>query len=132
MLTGTCHCGATGWQFEDDPSTVTACNCSLCRRFAALWAYGVAQQTVRFQGDTKDYERTDHGQLTFFHCPTCSATLGWFAVAPTAKGVRQAAVNLRMIDDPTPILSFPVRHFEGLHTFKSLGHDARTVKDMWF
>lgn len=132
MLTGTCHCGSTGWEFGGDLSIVASCNCSLCRRYATLWAYGVSKKTVRFHGDTKSYVRADHGRLTLFHCQICSSTLGWFAIEPNEEGVRRAAVNLRMIDDPTPILPLSVRHFDGLETFTSLGHDHRTVKDMWF
>ncbi|MDE2462228.1 MAG: GFA family protein, partial [Alphaproteobacteria bacterium] len=36
MLTGTCHCGAAHWTFEGDPGAITACNCTLCRRYGAL------------------------------------------------------------------------------------------------
>ncbi|MEO1537169.1 MAG: GFA family protein [Pseudomonadota bacterium] len=132
MLDGTCHCGATGWRFSDNPATVTACNCSLCRRFATFWAYGVAEQSVHFFGLTKTYERRDHDHLTFHICATCGNMLGWVARAANAEGSKGAAVNLRLIEDPAPILDLPVRHFEGLESFSSLGHDTRTVKDMWF
>ena len=36
MLTGTCHFGDTGWTFDGMPESVTACNCTLCRRYGAL------------------------------------------------------------------------------------------------
>jgi hypothetical protein len=39
MLTGTCHCGAAHWTLEGDPGSITACNCTLCLRYGALWAY---------------------------------------------------------------------------------------------
>ena len=27
------HCGVLHWSFEGDPGSVTACNCTLCRRY---------------------------------------------------------------------------------------------------
>ena len=38
-LTGTCHCGAVRIRVRQAPRTVTSCNCSICRRYGALWAY---------------------------------------------------------------------------------------------
>jgi hypothetical protein len=36
---GTCHCGAVRIHVRQAPRTVTSCNCSICRRYGALWAY---------------------------------------------------------------------------------------------
>jgi len=38
-LTATCHCGAVRIHVLRAPRTVTSCNCSICRRYGALWAY---------------------------------------------------------------------------------------------
>jgi hypothetical protein len=38
-LTATCHCGAVRIHLKRAPRTATSCNCSLCRRYGALWAY---------------------------------------------------------------------------------------------
>ena len=38
MLMGTCHCGSAQWTLEGDAGVITACNCTLCRRYGALWA----------------------------------------------------------------------------------------------
>ena len=38
-MKGTCHCGAIEWQLDYDPGPITACNCTVCRRYGALWAY---------------------------------------------------------------------------------------------
>src|SRR6516164_3515620 len=37
--TATCHCGAVRILVRQLPRTVTRCNCSICRRYGALWAY---------------------------------------------------------------------------------------------
>lgn len=39
MLTATCHCGAVRVSVPRRPRSVTDCNCSICRRYGALWAY---------------------------------------------------------------------------------------------
>ena len=38
-LEGSCHCGGAGWTLEGDPGSITICNCTLSRRYGALWAY---------------------------------------------------------------------------------------------
>lgn len=36
-FTGSCHCGAIAYRFDEDPPTeATQCNCSICRRRAPL------------------------------------------------------------------------------------------------
>ena len=51
MLTGTCHCGACRWTLAAPPASVTACSCTICRRFGALWAYGFLGKDVTVSGD---------------------------------------------------------------------------------
>jgi hypothetical protein len=34
-----CHCGAVRIILEPAPTRVRDCNCSICRRYGALWAY---------------------------------------------------------------------------------------------
>ena len=39
MLTASCHCGAIRLEVSRTPRMLTDCNCSICRRYGALWAY---------------------------------------------------------------------------------------------
>lgn len=50
MIAGTCHCGAVRIEIPRRPRTLTDCNCSICRRYGALWAYDKAS-TVRVIAD---------------------------------------------------------------------------------
>ncbi|TJW15142.1 MAG: GFA family protein, partial [Mesorhizobium sp.] len=50
MLKGTCHCGAAHWTLEGDPGSITACNCTLCRRYGTLWAYDYVDERIRIAG----------------------------------------------------------------------------------
>ena len=39
MVRAACHCGAVRITLEPGPTWVLDCNCSICRRYGALWAY---------------------------------------------------------------------------------------------
>lgn len=131
MLKGTCHCGAAGWTFEDMPKSATACNCTICRRYGVLWAYGFAGHGVETSGPTTSYLRADGGDITFHFCATCGCVTHYAATAPGEDGRVLTAVNLRMAD-PDPIFDLPVEHFDGHIRFARSPDDDRTVRDMWF
>ena len=54
-MKGSCHCGAVHWHFEGVPESATACNCSVCRRYGALWVYGFFGEQIDISGDTQTY-----------------------------------------------------------------------------
>lgn len=56
-LSGSCHCGTVRWQYKGNDKSVTACNCTLCRRYGALWIYGHKPDDTEVEGDTLHYER---------------------------------------------------------------------------
>jgi hypothetical protein len=60
MLMGTCHCGSAQWTLEGDPGAITACNCTLCCRYGALWAYDEDDERGRttISGATRPMELT--------------------------------------------------------------------------
>ena len=130
MLEGSCHCGAARWQLDGVPASATACNCTACRRFGALWAYGHEGETIRFEGDTTAYVRGD-SLLGFNFCPACGSVMHWLSLQPDAQGRRRGAVNLRMTE-PAAIADEPIDHFDGLDTWEDLPADGRCVKDLWF
>lgn len=131
MLVGTCHCGKTGWQMDQLPETVTACNCTICRRYGVLWAYGHLGRDIHVSGSTRPYTRADSGDIAFHFCPDCGCVSHYVAVDPDGDGPSWTAVNTRMAD-PAPIWDLPVRHFDGHGQFAALPGDGRCVRDMWF
>lgn len=72
MIEASCHCGAVRLEIAEPPVTVTDCNCSLCRRLGALWAYYTTDQ-VRVIGPTVGYVQGDR-TLKTHHCTTCGCT----------------------------------------------------------
>jgi len=133
MLTGTCHCGAVKWELEGDPGPATACNCTLCRRYGALWAYDYENERIRFSGPSTAYSRAGSAEpeLEIRFCPTCGCVVCWRGLRLTQDGRRRIAVNLRLAP-PEEVAALPIDHFDGLDTFEDLPRDGRCVRDMWF
>ena len=131
MLSGACHCGEVRWTLDTSPLSVTACNCTICRRYGALWAYGYIGRDIRTTGQASTYRRRDSGDICFYFCALCGCMTHHVAGSADENGRKPAAVNVRM-SDPAPISGIPIRHFEGHDSFTELPGDGRTVKDMWF
>lgn len=133
MLEGSCHCGETRWTFEGDPGSITACNCTLCRRYGALWAYDYEGGRIRVIGQTKTYARAgkQDAALEIHFCPSCACVLCWRGLGLEEDGRRRMAVNLRLAP-PKAVADLPIDHFDGLDTFDDLPPDGRCVRDLWF
>lgn len=131
MLTGSCHCGNVHWSFDGDPGSVTACNCTVCRRYGTLWAYDWQDERIKISGETHAYLRGDR-EIGFHFCPECGCIAYWRGVAPHPDGRRRIAVNMRLADDPQEVAALPVDHFDGLDSWKDLPADGRCVRDLWF
>ena len=133
MLTGTCHCGSIGWTFEGMPESVTACNCTLCRRYGVLWIYDYEGERIKISGPSSVYTRTDSSNpaLESHFCGRCGCVLSWRGLKLDSGGRRRIAVNLRLTE-PGPVAHLPIDHFDGLDTFDDLPRDSRCVSDMWF
>jgi hypothetical protein len=125
---GACHCGAARWMLAGDPGSVTACNCTLCRRYGALWAYDYEGERITTEGETRVYVR---GRTTEFHfCPNCGCIVWWRARELDEEGRRRLAVNLRMAE-PEAIADLQIDHFDGLESFEDLPPSGKLVRDLW-
>ena len=133
MLTGSCHCGAATWTLNGDPGPATACNCTLCRRYGALWAYDYEGERISVSGLSARYTRAGSADpaLEILFCPTCACVLGWRGLRLDPAGRRRIAVNLRLAE-PEAVADLPIDHFDGMETFDDLPSDGRCVRDLWF
>jgi hypothetical protein len=133
LLSGSCHCGRTGWTLVGDPGSITACNCTLCRRYGALWAYDYENERVAITGQTTTYTRTNASDpsLEIHFCPDCGCVICWRGLRPDRNGRRRMAVNVRLAS-PEAVADLPIDRFDGLDTFEDLPRDGRRVQDLWF
>ena len=129
MIEGSCHCGAVRWSFAGTPESATACNCTVCRRYGALWAYDYENERIGVSGPTRVYAwggRT----LGFHFCADCGCVAYWRALAPRDDGRRRIAVNLRLAELAV-VGAIVLDHFDGLVSFHDLDRDGRRVVDVW-
>lgn len=133
MLAGDCHCGATRWTLDGDPGSITACNCTLCRRYGALWAYDYEGGRIAVRGPTSSYTRAgkDDPALEILFCSTCACVLSWRGLRLEEDGRRRMAVNLRLAP-PEAVAALPIDQFDGLDSFDDLPTTGRCVRDLWF
>ncbi len=131
-LEGTCHCRNAGWTIEGDPGSVTACNCTSCRRYGALWAYGYENEQIEVRGTVTSYVSgpASERSLETCFCPVCGNVVFWRSLRPGPDGRRRMAVNVRLArpDDVFPLV---IDHFDGLDSFEDLPSDGKCVRDLW-
>jgi hypothetical protein len=129
MIEGSCACSAVTWRFEGVPEGATACSCTACRRYGALWAYDYEGEGIHVSGPTTAYVRGE--ALGFHFCPTCGCMAFWRGLKINAEGKRRIAVNLRLTE-PQLVADVPIDHFDGFDTWEDLPRDGRCVRDYWF
>ena len=119
MIAGSGHCGAVRWEYDAAPDKLTDCNCSVCRRIGALWAYGTLKtvKVLAALDATIAYVCGDR-LLAFHSCRTCGCTTHWLALAPE-NGEWRIAVNMRMAK-PADYAGIRVRHFDGADSWTFL------------
>ena len=94
MIESSCDCGAVHLKINRVPDEVTDCNCSLCRRYGALWAYYSPKDVIVPGGLTDTYMRGPK-QIEFHRCKNCGCVTHW---APLDKTRDRMGVNARLIE----------------------------------
>jgi len=102
MIELTCLCGQSRMALPRKPDFVHACNCSLCAKSGAHWAYfDPAEVTV--EGASATYVRQDKAEpsAALHFCPQCGSTTH-FRLTPQAVakfGDSMMGVNMRLADE---------------------------------
>lgn len=102
MLELSCLCGQVRVSTAKRPDFVHECNCTLCSKSGARWAY-LHPADVTVEGATSGYSRTDKGEASadLRFCGTCGATTH-FALTPDAvakHGNTMMGINTRLADE---------------------------------
>jgi hypothetical protein len=114
MFSAACHCGAVEVQFARKPRQLTQCTCSICRRYAALWAYfttNTAQITRGWPDQVVGYSWKIR-KFAFYHCSSCGCVVFY-----RGTGNRRLAVNARMLPRED-IEGVRVRTFDGAKSWR--------------
>ena len=117
MIEASCHCGAVRLEIERAPEALTDCNCSICRRYGALWAYYAPAQVhiVAGVGATETYMCNDR-MLDFHRCKDCGCVSHW---ARHGEVGERMGVNARLMDLPV-VAAARVRRLDGADTWEFL------------
>ena len=117
MIKSSCHCGAVQLSVPVAPTYLTDCNCSICRRISALWAYYPVDQ-VQITGHTEHTAAYVWGDKTLriVRCAHCGNVTHWEPLQPTAE--RKMGVNARLFENPALSAAAVVRRFDGADTWR--------------
>jgi hypothetical protein len=117
-----CHCGAIEFEVGLDLSKGTLrCNCSLCRKARAWFAFTPPDQIKVLKGDPAATEylwtppSREKPNIHYHFCPTCGVRT--FAQADDdGKGNTMIAVNVAALDNPDDAeLAGSISYVDGRH-----------------
>jgi len=92
-----CHCGQVRLQTSKQPDHINACNCTLCSKSGARWAYFHPSE-VRVDGTTSGYCRQDKGEpgAEIHFCPGCGSTTHFVLTAATIAKFGNGMMGVNM------------------------------------
>ncbi len=91
-----CHCGAVKVTVPSKPQDINECQCTLCRRYGAAWAYyhpSNVSITVSPSTPTRQYVWGDR-EIEFHFCSVCGCVTHWKFIVESGE----MGVNTRMMD----------------------------------
>lgn len=95
MVRAACHCTAVRFKVKM-PEWVLDCNCTICRRYGALWTYPQPDEVELIQGtDATDTYVWGDRELAFHRCKECGCVTHFSTLPPAPP--RVYGVNARMI-----------------------------------
>lgn len=117
-LVATCHCGVVRVHVHRMSRTLTRCNCSICRRYGALWAY-YAAGSVRIEAPKGGLSKYSWKRRIrdYYRCRNCGCVTHY-----AYRGKRRntiIAVNTVNFE-PSALLGARIRHLDGAATWKLL------------
>ena len=94
---GSCHCHAVTFTVDLDLSGALQCNCSICGRLGAVWAFAPkAKMTLTSGADSLGDYQFGKKHLHHRHCKKCGIETFAEGVAP--DGTATVGINLRCLE----------------------------------
>jgi hypothetical protein len=117
-LAATCHCGAIRIYVRQKSRTLTSCNCSICRRYGALWAYYAASSvTIKApKGGLAKYS-WNRKIRAYYRCKKCGCVTHY----TYRKKRRNTTVAVNAVNfEPSALIGVRIRHLDGAASWKFL------------
>jgi hypothetical protein len=114
----TCHCGAIRLHVRQLPRTVTSCNCSICRRYGALWAYyKPTSVTIEAPKDGLSKYSWNRRIRDYYRCKRCGCVTHY-----TYQGrQRNSTIGVNAANfAPPALVGVRIRHLDGAVSWKLL------------
>ncbi|KIF49290.1 GFA family protein [Vibrio owensii] len=106
----TCHCGNIVVQ-ADVPKEIASCNCSICRRYAAYWAYYPPEQvSVRYLKEPSVFYIWGDKEVEFHRCNLCGCLTHYVTTEKCDADI--VAINMRMAEEEV-LKDIPLRLIDG-------------------
>ena len=117
-LTAECHCGNLKLTAPELPTSITRCNCSICDRLGALWAYYDSADVEITIGDLPLHSYAwGEKSIVYHRCGECGCTTHYTSSLPNDS--KLTAINCRMVP-AAALRNIPLRDFDGRESWKYL------------
>lgn len=106
-----CHCGNVSLKVASFPKDVGECNCSICHRYAAYWAYYSPEQVlVSYAKEKPTFYCWGDKEVEFYRCSLCGCVTHYITTPKCDDEI--LAVNMRMAESDV-LAGIPVRKING-------------------
>lgn len=94
---GSCHCGAVSFSVDLDLAGALKCNCSICTKLGAVWAFAPKSKFTLKSGAAQqgDYQ---FGKKSLHHRFCTSCGIESYAEGMAPDGTATVGINLRCLE----------------------------------
>jgi hypothetical protein len=115
MLKLSCHCGQVTIETTKRPDYIHECNCTLCSKTGARWAYFHPSE-VKTRGKTSSYARNDKEDpaAEVHFCPNCGSTTDFTLTESAVDRVGNGLMGVNMLlADEMDLVGVELRYPDG-------------------
>jgi hypothetical protein len=110
ILHASCHCGAVRLEISRIPRSLTECNCSICGRLGAWWAYYTLNSVkIHCKPDALKAYSYKRKTYEYNHCKNCGCVTHYRRI--NVSRTDRIAVNARMMD-PDDIAGIEIKRLD--------------------